>query len=130
MRLTNKEKINFLKKIHKTDSCWIWTAFKETNGYGKVFIQGSKRAAHRISYILHRGNIPKGMGYHGTVVMHTCDNRACVNPGHLTLGSQKDNMHDAKIKGRKWYGEYSRINSNRWERVRSLSVISNNHCAL
>jgi hypothetical protein len=86
----------FLKKVEKTDSCWLWTAYKNQDGYGLFNINGKSERAHRASYVLFVGEIPNGM-----VVRHyVCDNSACVNPDHLKLGTQKDNIGDAVRKGR------------------------------
>ena len=83
--------------------CYIWLGHQLPNGYGKasLTIEGKPiRLAHRISWILHNGTIPNG-----EFVLHKCDNRICVNPDHLFLGSAKDNTQDMLSKFRMAYGE-------------------------
>ena len=82
-------------KIRKTDSCWLWTAASHPFGYGVIRIDGKNRLAHRVMYELRNGPIPDGK-----YICHTCDNPACVNPEHLFIGTQKDNMQDCSQKGR------------------------------
>lgn len=84
----------FWKKVTKTETCWLWNACcMNRNGYG-VFAS-VKELAHRYSYRLAFGEIPKGM-----YVCHHCDNPKCVRPDHLFLGTQRDNLHDMRRKGR------------------------------
>ena len=80
--------------------CWEWQAGKFHNGYGKFRLDGKQRGAHRVSFELAYGAIPEGM-----CVMHDCDNKACVNPLHLSLGTVQDNVRDRDQKGRTASGE-------------------------
>lgn len=95
--MTHRQKKNFLAKIDRSGECWEWTAAKFSNGYG-AFQLGVGRTvrAHRLMWEIHSGMlIPDG-----GVVMHACDNPACVNPHHLSLGTCKMNNDDMVKKGR------------------------------
>jgi len=85
----------FWKFVDKQDrsECWIWKGGK--NPYGKASVNGKHMGAHRLSYQLFKGIIPIGMQ-----VLHRCDNKPCVNPDHLFLGTAKDNLEDAISKNR------------------------------
>jgi hypothetical protein len=91
----------FLEKINKTDTCWLWTAHTDRNGYGLAYAgrrpgdPSSTFYAHRMAYAIAHGEIPTGV-----VVMHTCDVPACVNPEHLKLATQSLNVKDRDAKGR------------------------------
>lgn len=91
----------FWSKVNKTNKCWEWTGTKNKK-YGLFWLNGSMKRAHRVSYEMHCGPITDV-----DCVLHSCDNPSCVNPQHLFLGSQLDNMQDMIKKGRanKVYGE-------------------------
>lgn len=94
----------FWSRVEKKDdnSCWEWLGSFDKDGYGQMR-DGVKKVqdrGHKFSYKLHFGEIPKGM-----CVCHSCDNRGCVNPKHLFLGSHKDNQNDKVDKNRHAKGE-------------------------
>ena len=93
----------FMAKVAKSETgCWLWTGFVGTSGYGAVRVNGKTERAHRIAYQLFVGQITEiaGADIRGTCVIHKCDNRVCVNPEHLLLGTHQDNMTDKASKGR------------------------------
>lgn len=91
-------KERFLRKIEKQENgCWLTTSKPILNSGYAQFSYGKygKITAHRLSYVLFNGDIKDGLK-----VCHSCDNKRCVNPGHLWLGTQKQNLQDMKQKGR------------------------------
>lgn len=100
MILTEKDKERFEGNILKTDTCWIWRGKPTTEGYGRIRIKGKQIKAHRLSYLIFKGSISENL-----LVCHSCDNRLCVNPNHLWLGTDKDNNNDKISKGRAFIPE-------------------------
>ena len=87
--------------IREVDNCWEWKRAIQSKGYGSVGIGRKKTAlAHRVAYEITYGEIPEGMW-----ILHRCDNRRCVNPKHLFLGTNEDNVRDMVQKGRQAKGE-------------------------
>ena len=87
--------VRFWKNVEKhQDGCWTWKASRSDTGYG-CFYDRRAYHAHRYSWILANGPIPDGM-----LVLHSCDNRACVRPDHLSIGTHRDNTADMLSKGR------------------------------
>lgn len=100
-KFTPKDIARFWVKVNKRtdDECWMWLgATSKVNGYGQFGFKGRSYCAHRMSYRINRGNFDPELK-----VCHSCDVKGCVNPNHLWLGTQTDNMRDCKKKGRLYY---------------------------
>ncbi len=99
--------------------CWYWTGHVDDTGYGRMGKILGENKAHRVSYKVFKGEIPDGMK-----VLHSCDVRSCINPDHLSLGTQNDNVQDMISKGRWRTGDNSgEINGNSkltWESVANI----------
>lgn len=98
----------FDTRYERTDGCWNWNGTRNGYGYGVFLMPGEKPVrAHRYAFERVHGPIPDGL-----VVMHSCDNPACVNPAHLSVGTRNDNNQDKKRKGREPLGD-----NHHWTRI-------------
>ena len=107
----------FWSKVDIADGCWNWTASKTKDGYGNIGANGKVVRAHRLCYEMEKGPIPEGLH-----VLHKCDNPSCVNPAHLWIGINYDNVKDRDKKGRQVtpLGQYHGKSKTDMHTVRSI----------
>lgn len=116
----------FWRRVQIGTGCWEWTGVKDRDGYGKLSLPGEKAGnvrAHRFSYELHKGPIPTGL-----LVIHSCDNPGCVNPEHLRVGTNSDNLGDMAAKDRSTRGRRHprvKLTEDRVRHIRALIAAGN-----
>lgn len=118
----------FWRRVEKTEGCWLWRGSVDEDGYGSIgsFGNADRMKSHRYSWALHHGPIPEGL-----YVLHNCNTlrepgdtsyRRCVNPAHLFLGTNDDNMRDMVEKKRSAHGERNSSAKLTAEQVRAIRL--------
>jgi hypothetical protein len=97
LRVTPEKTIEFWLHVSRAGAleCWEWTGALTRGGYGQMSLNKRPVGAHRVAYAITYGEVPPRL-----CVMHSCDNPPCVNPAHLSLGTHRENILDARAKGR------------------------------
>ena len=122
-------KDRLMKKVmkHAVTGCWEWTGSRNRLGYGRITVNGRVELAHRVSMQEFRGVDPAGLS-----VCHKCDNPCCINPEHLFVGTQLDNMRDCAAKGRRVFvrGELQKAAKLNPDLVRMIRRSKKSNCQL
>lgn len=110
-------KQRFWKYVDKKpkDDCWNWIGACDKDGYGLIGVNKKLISAHRFSWEIHFDKIPKNL-----CVLHHCDNPSCVNPHHLFLGTQQDNVDDKVKKNRQARGEDNGASKLTWNKITQI----------
>lgn len=116
-RTDPKERMRGLITIDKITGCWVWTGHTVNSGYGLFYFNSTPTLAHRASYEMYKGPITSGME-----ILHSCDNKKCVNPDHLSLGTRGDNIRDQYAKGRGFWQNRRRQDEKLLAHARELLV--------
>ena len=106
--------------IRSPDECWPWMLSTKRGGYGQFKLGGTSRSAHKLAFELHHGvrlPTPKNITPQTVCVLHRCNNPPCCNPAHLWLGTPKENIADAYLKGR-----FDARNASRWPESRARGL--------
>ncbi|CAK0777783.1 HNHc domain-containing protein [Gammaproteobacteria bacterium] len=98
---TLHERFSTKYKVDSATGCWNWVSNINSAGYGTFYSRQGNIYAHRVSFELHKGIVPRAM-----LVCHSCDNKKCVNPEHLFVGTYQDNLKDS-IKKDRWIRSFT-----------------------
>lgn len=118
--MTVRQRFDSKWKLDPDTGCWVWVGSRIRSGYGVLGIRGHHHRAHRLAWRLYRGPIPRELW-----VLHHCDNKGCVNPSHLYLGTRADNVRDAVLRGRTPRGTvngHARLDDEKVRAIRRLAA--------
>lgn len=117
--LSVKERLETGMEVDENTGCHIWIRGKDPDGYGRLKSRNKTDRAHRLSYETYVGEIPKGL-----MVLHKCDNPSCINPSHLFLGDQRENIGDMLRKGRSNYAKGEKSGSAKLKESDIIRIVS------